>query len=67
MQVLGLDRDETDQAGNPFDRLFGGDLFGGHDRRNLQRPDATPGNQHPAQSTSAKPDAFDNPKDFREV
>lgn len=63
--MFGLDGDETNKSGNPFDRWFGGDMFGGTERRAARRPEADSPN-HSTQSTQSKPDVFD-PKDFREV
>jgi len=66
LQILGLDGDEKNQSGNPFDRWFGGDLFGGNETRPSSRSDANK-TDRPGQSTASKPDLFDDPKDFREV
>jgi hypothetical protein len=61
LHVFGLDGDETNNSGNPFDRWFGGDMFGGTERRAPRRSE----DDASARATS-KPDMFD-PKDFREV
>lgn len=63
---MGLDGDEKNQSGNPFDRWFGGDLFGGNETRPSPRSDTNKADW-PGQSTASKPDQFDDPKDFREV
>lgn len=64
LHVFGLDGDETDRSGNPFDRWFGGgDVFGDSEKRAPRRSEPD-GVHHPAQSS--KPDIFDG-RDFREV
>lgn len=65
LHVFGLDGDETNKSGNPFDRWFGGDMFGGTERRAPRRSEADSSTRS-TQSTPSKPDVFD-PKDFREV
>jgi len=65
LHVFGLDGDEAKTPGNPFDRWFGGDMFGGSDRRFPGRSDSN-SSSRAAQSTPSKPDHID-PKDIREV
>jgi hypothetical protein len=59
LHVFGLDGDETKNSGNPFDRWFGGDMFGGTERRSSVPPETN--------SSQSTPKPVFDPKDFREV